>query len=105
MPDAASHLVSPDDVPGFVCAYRFGADGTARKVAENEVSPELANPAGEWLWLHLNFIDQRCARYLARSGKFSPLAIDFIEHVPTYQVIECFGDAGDFVGRLDHILQ
>lgn len=91
-PDAVSHLVSPDDVPGFVCAYRFGADGTARKVAENEVSPELANPAGEWLWLHLNFVDQRCARYLARSGKFSPLAIDFIEHIPSYQTIETFGD-------------
>ena len=91
MPDPASPLVSPDDVPGFVCAYRFGNDGTARKLAESEVDPNLTSAQGEWLWLHLNFIDQRCARWLARSGKLSPLAIDFIEHVPAYQLIDSFG--------------
>ena len=90
MPDAVSHIVSPDDVPGFVCAYRFGADGSASKLAEKDIGPHLARPPGEWLWLHLNFIDQRCARWLSRSGRFSALAIDFIEHVPAYQSIESF---------------
>ncbi|WP_119389607.1 CorA family divalent cation transporter [Taklimakanibacter lacteus] len=91
MLDAASQLVSPDAVPGFVCAYRFDSDGTARKLRENEIDAGLATPAGGWLWLHLNFVDQRCARFLARSGRFSPLAIDFIEHVPAYQAIDGFG--------------
>ncbi len=92
MPDAVSHLVSPEDVPGFVCAYRFRADGPAIKLTERDVDPHLSSPAGEWLWLHLNFIDQRCARFLAKSGRFSDLAIDFIEHIPSYQTIENFGD-------------
>ena len=91
MPDPASLIVSPDDVPGFVCAYRFGRDGTARKLAESEVDLQLNSAEGEWLWLHLNFIDQRCARWLARTGRLSPLTIDFIEHVPAYQLIDSFG--------------
>lgn len=90
MPDAATALVSPDDVPGFVCAYRFASDGKAIKLADKDIDPHLACPPGEWLWLHLNFIDQRCARWLARSGRFTALAIDFIEHVPAYQSIESF---------------
>src|SRR5688572_30794516 len=98
MPDPASHLVSPDDVPGFVCAYRFAADGTARKLAEKDIDPHLSCPEGEFLWLHLNFIDQRCARWLARSGKLSPLAIAFIEHVPAYQAIDSFD--GETVGSV-----
>lgn len=92
MPDAVSHIVSPDDVPGFVCAYRFAADGRATKLAEKDVDPLLACGPGEWLWLHLNFIDQRCARWLSRSGRFSGLAIDFIEHIPSYQTIDSFGN-------------
>jgi zinc transporter len=91
MPDAVSHIVSPDEVPGFVCAYRFGVDGSATRLAENDIDPLLTCTSGEWLWLHLNFVDQRCARWLSRSGRFSALAIDFIEHVPSYQVIESFG--------------
>ncbi|WP_119270317.1 CorA family divalent cation transporter [Taklimakanibacter deserti] len=90
MPESVSHLVSPDDVPGFVCAYRFAADGTARKLTEQDIDPQLTSSADEWLWLHLNFIDQRCARWLARSGKLTALAIDFIEHVPAYQTIDSF---------------
>lgn len=90
MPDSPQSLVSPADVPGFICAYRFAPDGAARRLAETDIDPGLSSPEGEWLWLHLNFIDQRCARWLARSGRFSTLAIDFIEHIPAYQLIECF---------------
>lgn len=91
MVDAAAHLLSPDDVPGFVCAYRFGGDGAASKLGEKDIDARLTTGPGQWLWLHLNFIDQRCARWLARSARFSPLAIDFIEHVPAYQMIDSFG--------------
>lgn len=98
MPDNPQPLVSPADVPGFVCAYRFAADGTARKLTEADIDPDLSSPEGEWLWLHLNFIDRRCGRWLARSGRFSTLAIDFIEHIPTYQLIECF--AADAAGSV-----
>jgi zinc transporter len=101
MPDAVSHIVSPDDVPGFVCAYRFGSDGTASKLAEKDIDPRLTCPQGEWLWLHLNFIDQRCARWLARSGRLSSLVIDFIEHVPAYQIIEGLGK--EMVGSVSEL--
>ena len=103
MPDAATTLISPDDVPGFVCAYRFASAGKAIKLAEKDIDPQLACPPGEWLWLHLNFIDQRCARWLARSGRFSALAIDFIEHIPAYQSIETFdAEAVGSVAELRH---
>lgn len=98
MPDNVLPLVSPTDVPGFICAYRFRHDGTARRLTESDIDPGLSSPEGEWLWLHLNFIDQRCARWLARSGRFSTLAIDFIEHIPAYQLIECF--AADATGSV-----
>ncbi|MGE3877025.1 MAG: CorA family divalent cation transporter [Parvibaculaceae bacterium] len=91
MPESVSHIVSPDDVPGFVCAYRFNSDGTARKLDEKDIDAQLTTPAGEWLWLHLNFIDQRCARWLFRTGRLSALAIDFIEHLPSYQTIDSLG--------------
>jgi zinc transporter len=90
MADATMQLFFPDAVPGFVCAYRFAVDGTAQKLTEQKIDPQLTSQAGEWLWLHLNFIDQRCARWLARSGKLSGLAIDFIEHIPAYQAIDSF---------------
>lgn len=61
-------------------------------LTEKEIDPHLARSEGSWLWLHLDFIDQRCARWLARSGRFAPLAIDFIENIPSYQTIETFGD-------------
>ncbi|MGE0239433.1 MAG: CorA family divalent cation transporter [Parvibaculaceae bacterium] len=89
MSEAAAQLFSPDAVPGFVCAYRFARDGRATKLAEADIDPLLTVPDGAFLWLHLNFIDQRCARWLARSGRLSALAIDFLEHVPAYQAIEC----------------
>lgn len=90
MADVVSQLFSPDAVPGFVCAYRFAADGAAQRLTEHDIDPHLACPPGDWLWLHLNFVDQRCARWLARSGRLSALAIDFIEHVPAYQAIDSF---------------
>src|SRR5262245_30508072 len=101
MPDAVSHIVSPDDVPGFVCAYRFAGDGTARKLTEQDIDPQLTSPADEWLWLHLNFVDQRCTRWLSRSGRFSGLAIDFIEHIPSYQVIDSLG--AEIVGSVTEL--
>ena len=98
MPDNTQSLVAPADVPGFVCAYRFGRDGSARRLTETDIDPSLSSPEGEWLWLHLNFVDQRCARWLARSNRFSSTAIDFIEHMPAYQLIECF--AADAAGSV-----
>lgn len=98
MPDSAQSLVTTADMPGFVCAYRFGADGTARRLDETDIDPALSSREGEWLWLHLNSIDQRCTRWLARSGRFSSPAIDFIEHVPAYQLIESF--AADAAGSV-----
>lgn len=98
MPDPASPLVSPDAVPGFVCAYRFDRNGAATRLADGDIDPRLTHLEGEWLWLHLNFVDQRCARWLACTGRLSPLAIDFLEHVPAYQTIESF--AGEAVGSV-----
>ena len=65
-------LFSPDDPfrvssAPIVRARRYGRES----LPKSEIDPLAHSPEGEWLWLHLNFIDQRCARWLARSGRFS----------------------------------
>ena len=52
--------------------------------------PALRRPMRHWPAVSRRW-NQRCARWLARSGRFSALAIDFIEHIPSYQVIDSFG--------------
>jgi len=54
--------VQPGEIlPGLVFGYRFGTDGAHPLAAPEEV----AIPAGDWLWLHVNLADMRCRPWLA----------------------------------------
>jgi zinc transporter len=50
------------DIPGFVCAFRFGKG--APQALDGTTSFGPPDHPGEWLWLHLNLTDQRCQRWL-----------------------------------------
>jgi zinc transporter len=76
-------------LPGFICAYRFGQDGSPTELSEWEVASDLA-PDGEWLWLHFNLTDRRCLKWIERTGCVPRLAIDFLANVPSYQAIDHF---------------
>jgi zinc transporter len=77
-------------LPGFICAYRFGPDGSSAKLTEWEIAPDLALAQGEWLWLHFNLTDRRCLKWMERTGRVPALAIDFLANVPSYQTIDHF---------------
>lgn len=51
-----------DEIPGFVCAFRFG-NGPPQVLDEHSFL-SVAGNAEEWIWLHLNLTDQRCHRWL-----------------------------------------
>ena len=56
-------------VPGLICAFGFDASGRGRRLSEAELGGPLP-AAGEWLWVHLNFADWRCRRWLAETFSF-----------------------------------
>ncbi len=58
---AAVHAPAPSPIPGLVCAYRFGADGTAHALPVDE---PIASPGEGWLWLHFGLADQRSRAWL-----------------------------------------
>ena len=67
MPEViAAVTLATSTIPGFICAWHFGADGVPAPLTEPNL--EAAVLAGEgWIWLHLNLADQRCLRWLSQS--------------------------------------
>lgn len=68
-------MFQTDEIPGFVCAFRFG-DGPPQVLQARQVIPDTENPK-EWIWVHLNLTDQRCSRWL--QDKFKIAQKDAIE--------------------------
>lgn len=85
------HAYDPTAVPGFTHAFLFGKDGKPRKVDAPDIAAALASPGDDWLWLHLNLTDQRCARWLETQAKLDPATIAFFATPPAYQCIERAG--------------
>ena len=59
-------MLVPHAIPGLICAYRFPANAAPyalNDVDGDTVISEAANETG-WVWLHLNLVDKRCARWL-----------------------------------------
>jgi Mg2+ and Co2+ transporter CorA len=98
-------LLKSSAVPGLICAFGFDGSGRGRRLAEDEIG--FGPPAdGEWLWLHLNFADWRCRRWLSQIFDFpAELANEFCDaplrqHVSAWEDV-LFGHLADFRREFD----
>lgn len=53
-------------VPGLICAFGFDAAGRGRRLEESDICHPEGSSDG-WIWLHLNFADWRCRKWLAQN--------------------------------------
>ena len=91
-------------VPGLICAFGFDEAGRGRRLPEEEISGPLTE--GEWLWLHLNFADWRCRRWLSLNFGFpAELANEICDpalrqHVSAWEGV-LYGHLADFRREFD----
>lgn len=76
-----------------------------RALSESEFNGQLPG-AGEWLWLHLNFADWRCRRWLAQTFDFPSELVNEICDPPLRQHVSAresvlFGHLADFRSEFD----
>ena len=92
-------------VPGLICAFGFDASGHGRRLSDEEIGGPLP-AAGEWIWIHLNFADWRCRRWLAQSFGFPAKLTTEIcdpplrQHVSAWEGV-LFGHLADFRREFD----
>jgi zinc transporter len=86
----------PDVAPttGIVWAYRFGADGAATRIANEQVDAALAAPDGGWVWVHLALADQRCRAWIAKAAPVSELARELLSGADTHLRLDSIGHEG-----------
>lgn len=92
-------------VPGLICAYGFDASGRGRPLSEADIAGPPSGP-GEWLWLHLNFADWRCRRWLVQMFGFPVELANEICEAPLRQHVSAwegvlFGHLADFHREFD----
>ena len=98
-------LLNANPVPGLICAFGFDATGRGRALSEEEFNGQPPG-AGEWLWLHLNFADWRCRRWLALTFGFPADLTNEIcdpplrQHVSAWEGV-LFGHLADFRREFD----
>jgi len=97
--------LSANPVPGLICAFGFDSSGRGRALSEDELNGQLPG-SGEWLWLHLNFADWRCRRWLAQTFGFPAELVNEIcdpplrQHVSAWENV-LFGHLADFRHEFD----
>lgn len=65
------HHLRPNLVPGLICAFGFDATGRGQRLEEADIAcPRV--PGGAWIWLHLNFADWRCRKWLTQTFALPP---------------------------------
>lgn len=92
-------------VPGLICAYGFDSSGRGRPLSEEDIAGTPAGP-GEWLWIHLNFADWRCRRWLSQTFGFPTELVNEICDAPLRQHVSAwegvlFGHLADFRREFD----
>jgi zinc transporter len=91
-------------VPGLICAFGFDGAGRGRLLPEEDICWPLAED--EWLWLHLNFADWRCRRWLSQRFGFPEELVNEIcdapvrQHVSAWEGVQ-FGHLADFRREFD----
>ncbi|MEI8177701.1 CorA family divalent cation transporter [Aestuariivirga sp.] len=98
-------FLNANAVPGLICAFEFDASGRGRSLPEAQVKGELPGQ-GNWLWLHLNFSDWRCRRWLEQTLGFPAELTSEIcgpplrQHVSAWEGV-LFGHLADFRREFD----
>jgi len=93
--------VSP--TTGIVWAFRFGPDGSAMPVPNDQVDAVLADPGAGWVWVHLALADMRCRNWIAKAAPVSELARDVLAGPDTHMRLDILGH--ELVGVLPDLHQ
>src|SRR5262245_4378331 len=88
---------------GIVWAYRFRADGTAERVANEQVDAAIAAPGGGWLWVHLGLADNRCRAWIADYAPVSDIARELLVGGDTHLRLDMIGH--ELIGVLPDLHQ
>lgn len=95
-----AHLMTSVSIPGFLCAFRFDADGQGRQLAESGLAV-AEEPDKGWIWLHLNLSDWRCRRWLGETYELPRELVTEFADTPERQHVSAwkdvlFGHLADF---------
>lgn len=71
---AAPDLADAHPTTGIVWAYRFGSDGTAERIPNDQTDAALAEQGPGWIWVHLGLADTRCRAWILQHAPISELA-------------------------------
>jgi len=98
-------LLPANPVPGLICAFGFDGTGRGQQLPEEEVGDRISSSEG-WLWLHLNFTDWRCRRWLSQMFGFPAELVNEICDAPLRQHVSAwegvlFGHLADFRREFD----
>lgn len=63
---------------GIVWAYRFGPDGVAELIPNEQADKALAEHGAGWIWVHLGLADTRCRAWIVHHAPISDLARDLL---------------------------
>jgi len=70
----ATDLADVAPATGIVWAYRFGADGVAELIPNEQADSALAEHGAGWIWVHLGLADTRCRAWILHHAPISDLA-------------------------------
>ena len=62
--------------PGLLWAYRFGGDGAAEHLADDDAIDIHQDRGDGWLWLHVDLVDRRLHHWLRPGPAVPPEALD-----------------------------
>jgi zinc transporter len=88
---SSTDLADVSPTTGIVWAYRFGPDGHAERVPNDQVNAALADPGAGWVWVHLALADKRCRNWIAQHAPVSELARDVLAGPDTHLRLDSLG--------------
>jgi zinc transporter len=88
---------------GIVWAYRFRADGSAERIANEQVDAAIAEPGSGWVWVHLGLADNRCRAWIADAAPVSDIARELLAGGDTHLRLDTIGH--ELIGVLPDLHQ
>lgn len=98
-----SDLANVHPSTGIIWAYRFDAEGTAHRIANQDIDDALADDRGGWIWVHLALADNRCRSWIANYAPLSEMARDVLSGPDKHLRLDIIGD--EIVGVLPDLHQ
>lgn len=99
----AIDLANGHPATGIVWAFRFAADGTAERIANDKVDETLRAPGDTWIWVHLALADNRCRGWIAQHAPISELAREVLASPEKHLRLDVLGD--EIVGVVPDLQQ